>query len=132
MIAARRVFVTTLMSLRGTLVEGVFLFPRPLAQSIERTDKPAFEIIQTQSGYQRAQRTRLSKNVDSMPQMFDLFDDRHPCITAKKTRCPTTRSLRCGSRSVGDSAPSSMLCGPFNAKRWVPEARNLNPGVSVG
>ncbi|MEB0027397.1 inovirus-type Gp2 protein [Pseudomonas sp. MH9.2] len=49
-----------------------------LVQSIERTDKPAFEIIQTQSGYERVQRTRISKYVDSMQQMFDLFDDRHP------------------------------------------------------
>lgn len=49
-------------------------------RSIERTDKPAFEIIQTQSGYERAQRTRISKYVDSMQQMFDLFDDRHPYV----------------------------------------------------
>ena len=51
-----------------------------LVQSIERTDKPAFENIQTQSGYERAQRTRISKYVDSMQQMFDLFDDRHSYV----------------------------------------------------
>ncbi|WP_323158358.1 hypothetical protein [Pseudomonas viridiflava] len=42
-----------------------------LVQSIERTDKPAFEIIQTQSGCERVQRTRISKYVDSMQQMFN-------------------------------------------------------------
>lgn len=51
-----------------------------LVQSIERTDKPAFEIIQTQSGYERVQRTRISKYVDSIQQMFNLFDDRHPYV----------------------------------------------------
>lgn len=51
-----------------------------LVQSIERTDKPAFEIIQTQAGYARAQRTRISKYFDSMQQMVDLFDDLHPYV----------------------------------------------------
>lgn len=51
-----------------------------LVQSIERTDRPAFEMIQSPSGYERVHRTRLSKYFDSMQQMVDLFDDRHPYV----------------------------------------------------
>ncbi|MFB1631279.1 inovirus-type Gp2 protein [Pseudomonas sp. AP-1] len=51
-----------------------------LVQSIERTDKPAFEVIQTQAGYERAQRTRISKYFDAIQEMVDLFDDRHPYV----------------------------------------------------
>ncbi|PMZ02864.1 hypothetical protein C1Y08_21270 [Pseudomonas sp. FW306-02-F02-AA] len=80
----------------------------PLAQSIERTDKPAFEIIQTRSGYPRAQRTRPSKNVDPMPQMFDLFDDRHPCITAKKLAAQ--RPALSAAKAVLSEIPPRLRC----------------------
>lgn len=51
-----------------------------LVQSIERTDKPAFEIIPAQSGYDCAKRTGISKYVDAIQQMVDFFDDRHPYV----------------------------------------------------
>ena len=57
-----------------------------LVQSIERTDRAAFEIIQSSAGYERVQRTRLSKYFDSMQQMVDLFDDRHPYVYSEHLR----------------------------------------------
>ncbi|NWA68517.1 YagK/YfjJ domain-containing protein [Pseudomonas reactans] len=55
-------------------------------QSIERTDKPAFEIIQSPSGYERVQRTRLSKYFDFMQQMVYLFDERHAYVYSEHLR----------------------------------------------
>ncbi len=57
-----------------------------LVQSIERTDRPAFEIIQSPSGYERVQKTRLSKYFDSMQQMVYLFDDRHAYVYSEHLR----------------------------------------------
>ncbi|CAD5203570.1 inovirus-type Gp2 protein [Pseudomonas sp. FEN] len=54
-----------------------------LVQAIERTDRPAFEIIQTRSGYERTQATRLSRYFDAIQQMLDLFDDRYPYAYSK-------------------------------------------------
>jgi len=51
-----------------------------LVQSIVRTDKPAFEIIPGQSGYDCAKRTGISKYVATVQQMVDFFDDRHPYV----------------------------------------------------
>ena len=57
-----------------------------LVQSIERTDKPAFEIIQPPSEYERVQRTRLSKYIDSMQQMLYLFDECHEYVYSEHLR----------------------------------------------
>lgn len=57
-----------------------------LVQSIERTDRPAFEIIQSPSGYERVQRTRLSKYFDSMQQMLDLFYDDQAYVYSEHLR----------------------------------------------
>ncbi|MBX9405947.1 inovirus Gp2 family protein [Pseudomonas baetica] len=57
-----------------------------LVQSIERTDRPAFEIIQSPSGYERVQKTRLSKYFDSMQQMLDLFYDDEAYVYSEHLR----------------------------------------------
>ncbi|HEX8594742.1 MAG TPA: inovirus-type Gp2 protein [Pseudomonas sp.] len=75
-------------------------------QSIERTDKPAFEITQTQSGYERAQRTRISKHVDSIQQMFDLFDDRHPYVYSEHLQ-----AFWEACQDIGlERSPGGMIC----------------------
>ena len=57
-----------------------------LVQSIERTDRPAFEIIQSSSGYERVQKTRLSKYFDSMQHMLDLFYDDQAYVYSEHLR----------------------------------------------
>lgn len=57
-----------------------------LVQSIERTDRPAFEITQSPSGYERVQKTRLSKYFDSMQQMLDLFYDDEAYVYSEHLR----------------------------------------------
>lgn len=57
-----------------------------LVQSIERTDRPAFEITQSSSGYERVQKTRLSKYFDSMQQMLDLFYDDQAYVYSEHLR----------------------------------------------
>lgn len=57
-----------------------------LIQSIERTDRPAFEIIQSPSGYEQVHRTKLSKYFDSMQQMVYLFDKRHAYVYSEHLR----------------------------------------------
>lgn len=57
-----------------------------LVQSIERTDRPAFEITQSTSGYERVQKTRLSKYFDSMQQMLDLFYDDEAYVYSEHLR----------------------------------------------
>ncbi|SDN39168.1 Protein of unknown function [Pseudomonas arsenicoxydans] len=57
-----------------------------LVQSIERTDRPAFEIIQSPSGYERVQETWLSKYFDSMQQMLDLFYDDEAYVYSEHLR----------------------------------------------
>lgn len=46
-----------------------------LVEYIERTDRPAFEVIQSPSGDEQVHRTKLSRYFDSMQQMLDLFYD---------------------------------------------------------
>ena len=77
-----------------------------LVQSIERTDKPAFEIIQTQSGHERVQRTRLSKYFDSMRQMVGLFDDRHPYVYSEHLQ-----AFREACQDIGfERSPAGVIC----------------------
>ena len=57
-----------------------------LVQSIERTDRPAFEIIQSPSGYEQVHRTKLSRYFDSMQQMLELFYDDEAYIYGEHLR----------------------------------------------
>jgi hypothetical protein len=57
-----------------------------LVESIERTDRPAFEITQSPSGYERVQKTRLSKYFDSMQQILDLFYDDQAYVYSEHLR----------------------------------------------
>ncbi len=47
-----------------------------LVQAIERSDTPAFRITHKRSGYERVEKTRLSRYFTNIRQMYDLFDAR--------------------------------------------------------
>lgn len=57
-----------------------------LVESIERTDRPAFEIIQSPSGYEQVHRTKLSRYFDSIQQMLDLFYDDEAYVYSEHLR----------------------------------------------
>jgi len=93
-----------------------------LVQSIERTDKPAFEITQTQSGYERAQRTRLSKYFDSMQQMFDLFDDRHPYVYSEHLQ-----AFWEACQDIGlERGPAGVICLNEHGKAYLDFHHSMN------
>ncbi|MGV8921410.1 MAG: YagK/YfjJ domain-containing protein [Pseudomonas sp.] len=77
-----------------------------LVQSIERTNRPAFEIIQSLSGDERVQRTRLSKYFDSMQQMVYLFDDRHAYVYSEHLR-----AFWQACQDIGlERSPAGLIC----------------------
>lgn len=47
-----------------------------LVQAIEDSDSPAFRIKQARTGYERVQETKLSRYLDHIQQMLDLFQGR--------------------------------------------------------
>ncbi len=57
-----------------------------LVESIERTDRPAFEIIQSPSGFEQVHRTKLSSYFDSIQQMLDLFYDDEAYVYSEHLR----------------------------------------------
>lgn len=77
-----------------------------LVQTVERIDRPAFEIIQSPSGYERVQRTRLSKYFDSMQQMVYLFDDRHAYVYSEHLR-----AFWQACQDIGlERSPAGLIC----------------------
>jgi hypothetical protein len=74
------------ISCSGVSQSQALILIERLVQSIERTDRPAFEITQSSSGYERVQKTRLSKYFDSMQQMLDLFYDDQAYVYSEHLR----------------------------------------------
>lgn len=75
-----------------------------LVKTIETSDRPAYEIIQSRSGYERVQPTRLTRYFDCIQQMIDLFESR--CVYSYSEHLEAFR------RACQDIGLERSPCGP--------------------
>lgn len=93
-----------------------------LVKAIETSDRPAYEIIQSQSGYERVQPTRLTRYFACIQQMIDLFDDRYAYSYSEHLE-----AFRRACQHIGlERSPSGPVCLNERGTAYLDHHRSMN------
>jgi len=93
-----------------------------LVQAIERHDSPAFRFRQTRAGYERVEKTRLSRYFTHIQQMLNLFEGR---VEYRYSEC--LQAFREASQDIGlERHPGGLVCLNEEVTTWLDHHRSMN------
>lgn len=93
-----------------------------LVKAIETSDRPAYEIIQSRSGYERVQPTRLTRYFACIQQMIDLFEDRDAYRYSEHLE-----AFRRACQDIGlERSPSGPVCLNEQDTAYLDHPRSMN------
>ncbi|MBB6342374.1 hypothetical protein HNP49_002556 [Pseudomonas fluvialis] len=93
-----------------------------LVKAIERSDTPAFRIMHKRSGYERVERTRLSRYFAHIQQMYNLFDDREPYDYSEHLQ-----AFRDACDDIGlECSANGLVCMSETGTYWLSHQQSMN------
>lgn len=93
-----------------------------LVRAIETSDRPAYRIIQSKSGYEQVEPTRLTRYFACIQQMIDLFDDRYAYSYSEHLQ-----AFRDACQDIGlERSPAGPVCLNEEGTAYLDHHRSMN------